>query len=704
MLVYVTITCPSDRITFGAYPRKEVITMRVGREINFLDTPPSDSITGAMLKNNSITNNKLSPGSVSGDKIDDYSINERHFNNDAVSSRAIATGGVDTRNIKSGALIISHMSAQFREFIENRGGLGGIKPAHHASTHGYGGLDRILPRDIGAAQREGESGVDFNTGALTATREVTGRSLHSQTDVTATQNIEAATDLIFGHELRTREFLEGILGFGFRSDQKGNVEAQSLKLRTFLETPELVKNQIRVIGTQAWLSESGVIARVSANPFLATGLTTADGRRLGTHYTGDYFVSFHDENANKWFRRDDILRGIYNYDSGFYTVFLRVMVCLSSGYVVRPLNGHAPTAEMVLVRQGNFTDPARQGAIYMDSAEGYIRVLGGMNSTEITNENLYFQAGNLRSLREMGITDMPPVGVFTRAGVFKGLSASDVTGAVTDDQLGGLAYEDMIETAQLGSTVIQGGHVNTELIDTVAIAAQAAFINALIANTAFINKLVANKALINDLEVRRLRTAKEGRRVEITPEVSSVDLYDYYGRKVVTLYDGSGGDGYDAKIKVINPLNLLMYSEFRSDRAVFRDMSGDGKMGSFSYNGIDLPGSATINIPNVALVGYGVYVNGGTSYRFGAKAKPDGITAVARPAGTTGQYTIFHNIGHVEYTVCVNIKTPNNFLFYVWKEVPSLRTATSCVICIADMSSNLINLAFDITIFGKNAL
>lgn len=260
----------------------------------------------------------------------------------------------------------------------------------------------------------------------------------------------------FDGRVGSPEFSGGLLGSGWNINPDAGAEFNSLILRMFLQTPEWVKNKIRIIGSEGWFTESGVVESIRLNPFVHIGLKSETGALLGTRYDGKYLIKF--GNQDPYFKYDDILRGVYDHDNGFATVFLRVEQVIGERYIVSSINGSAPAKNMVLARQGNFTNKDRQGAIYFNSAEAYIRVLGGMDSMQIKAENLMAQLGSLSSLYSFGISNMPPVGLYTRSGVFKGVSASDI-GADPE----GMAAE---LVAAFGSTIIEGGYLKNVLINT----------------------------------------------------------------------------------------------------------------------------------------------------------------------------------------------------------------------------------------------
>ena len=149
--------------------------------------------------------------------------------------------------------------------------------------------------------------------------------------------------------------------------------------------------------------------------------------------------------------------------------------------------GTKPKGGDVLVRMGNRTDSTRMNLIYMSSEDDgapFIQFKRGIDDWAKVNDEsttiLYM--GKLD-----GYTD-PDFGALAGDGiVLKNLYAKgafEITGGSAREQidslvaanllLGDMAYEDIVELAKLGSTIIQGGYIKTTLLDVVYIFAQAA--------------------------------------------------------------------------------------------------------------------------------------------------------------------------------------------------------------------------------------
>lgn len=195
----------------------------------------------------------------------------------------------------------------------------------------------------------------------------------------------------FGSNIMSVIYLQGLSGW--LGDSDGNFEMNSLRLREFLEVPELRKNKITVMGNQFWFTDSAMVK---------TALPTGGGRH-------DVYFKLEDlEYAS--FELNDILKGIYHYDNGFYTVYLRVYELILDpnttgeiGVRVESLNGKAPMQAMLLARMNNSQDSQRQGSIFADGLEKYIRILDGYIPSNPTSEGsletLRMQMGDLSSIK-----------------------------------------------------------------------------------------------------------------------------------------------------------------------------------------------------------------------------------------------------------------------------------------------------------------
>lgn len=170
---------------------------------------------------------------------------------------------------------------------------------------------------------------------------------------------------------------------------EGNARIKSLQVDEYLEVPELKYNRITATGNELWATYAAVVNEVWQD---------VDGVYLVTLKTreGEQTVNF---------QYKDILRGVFQTTdengtaSGFATAYFEVTGIVDDmRFGCIALNGIAPSRFMTLVRQGNKTNTARQGSVYIDGLNKYLRVLYGVNSENIGQNNVKVQLGDLSGI------------------------------------------------------------------------------------------------------------------------------------------------------------------------------------------------------------------------------------------------------------------------------------------------------------------
>lgn len=223
--------------------------------------------------------------------------------------------------------------------------------------------------------------------------------------------------------IHSETFVPGETGTGFKFENDYG-ELTGLHLREYLYTPEIIKNKIYVMADEFWFSASGVVDSVES-------------------VSGNLFrVTLKQENdiIEVPFRAGDVLRGNFDTANGFDSVFFEVEqvdagnvylrsiyageseTCLadSDGNLYVTENGDyllvnipgGPKRFMTLARQGNTTDTARQGSIYADGINKYIRVLDNVTGKDIAFENIRVQMGDLNGLISPVIGRMSGLGLY----------------------------------------------------------------------------------------------------------------------------------------------------------------------------------------------------------------------------------------------------------------------------------------------------
>lgn len=190
---------------------------------------------------------------------------------------------------------------------------------------------------------------------------------------------------------RSPDFVPGMeTGIGFGVDEQGNLEAQSLTLRSFLRVPHLVYNKVSVTGGEMWNTEGGTITAVKADTdsdaaYILT-MEVEDGDAIGLQV-------------------DDICKGHFNSSGGFITSYFRVTAVNQAAKTIRVVLGAAaevpggvnaaPVPYMNIARYGNFTIAERQQSQYFSTSEQRIALLSGVDNYIITTANYRAVLGNI---------------------------------------------------------------------------------------------------------------------------------------------------------------------------------------------------------------------------------------------------------------------------------------------------------------------
>ena len=207
-------------------------------------------------------------------------------------------------------------------------------------------------------------------------------------------------------------FASGMTGLGGMIDKKGNAEMQSLKLRGFLEVPELRYNRVEISMGDTWYAPSaGIIESVDTTAQTIT-LKLEEGE-IGSPRVGDICMGiFHNLNTSENATADyDDGRGNRRF-AGFATCYFRITEELDTAtyktfkYQLRPVSGAYPTqyhpaASMTFVGYGSFSNEDRQTSRY--ETRTYQRYLTGVSDWEFTASNIAAQYGDLSNLSVFGI-------------------------------------------------------------------------------------------------------------------------------------------------------------------------------------------------------------------------------------------------------------------------------------------------------------
>ncbi|WP_287644289.1 hypothetical protein [Bacteroides sp.] len=199
----------------------------------------------------------------------------------------------------------------------------------------------------------------------------------------AVDNVTVWEDLLIDGHLSSFEYAEKLLGWMITAN--GDIDAKSLRLRDFLEVPELRYNRISIVSGEEWNAPGGGIIEAVDIENCIIYLKLEPG-----------------ETAN--IVQDDICKGIFNNSTGFQTAYFRITEKLGDStfkYALRSVTTVQPCKAMHFVAYGNFTNEDRQRSSY--STQSYVRYLTGVNGWEITKEMIAMQLGDLSNLKLFGI-------------------------------------------------------------------------------------------------------------------------------------------------------------------------------------------------------------------------------------------------------------------------------------------------------------
>ena len=217
---------------------------------------------------------------------------------------------------------------------------------------------------------------------------------------------------------------------GGNIDQGGNAELNSLRLRQWLEVPELRYNRVEIQMGDKWRSPGGgIIESVDTVNKIAT-LKLEDGE-YGAIAVNDLCIGiFHSMiNSNNATSNTDDSKNNRTI-KGFATAYFKVTELLNPNgnnnrfrYELRPISTNftkqvEPEPFMNFAVFGNTTDTDRQSSAY--ETRTYQRFLINMNTWESTRFNIAAQFGDLTNLNTLGITEVSGYSIYLNNVYFTG--------------------------------------------------------------------------------------------------------------------------------------------------------------------------------------------------------------------------------------------------------------------------------------------
>ena len=256
-------------------------------------------------------------------------------------------------------------------------------------------------------------GVLIVDNGLDVTKGISTDTLTATTVTTQILNVLdklIAKSATFSGDISSNDYAEGLIGWLIGKD--GHIDAKSLRLRDFLEVPELRYNRVSIVSGEEWNAPGGgIIGSVDTeNGIIYLKLEPGEIAEIEV---------------------DDICKGIFNNSTGFQTAYFRITEKIGDStfkYALRSGTTAHPCKAMHFVSYGNFTNKERQKSSY--STQSYVRYLTGVNGWEISKEMIAMQLGDLSNLKLFGI-EMTGHSAYLRnvymTGVIKQISDDGVT-------------------------------------------------------------------------------------------------------------------------------------------------------------------------------------------------------------------------------------------------------------------------------------
>lgn len=224
----------------------------------------------------------------------------------------------------------------------------------------------------------------------------------------------------------SKNYAEGLVGEGYLIDQKGNIYADSLTLRKFLEVPELRYNRTEVINGTVWHAPGGGIVKQTFGGLDAFSLKLEEGE-VPSLAEGDLCMGiWHFGDTSDATADSDERNGNIKF-SGFTTVYFeirRVYQHEKTGewMVLYTERGGQWTAKpqpgMHFVAYGNRTDTTRQRSRY--ATRSYEYYLSNVKDWTFGVNNIMMAFGDLSGLTISG-TDMSGYSAYLNNVYFSGV-------------------------------------------------------------------------------------------------------------------------------------------------------------------------------------------------------------------------------------------------------------------------------------------
>lgn len=208
-----------------------------------------------------------------------------------------------------------------------------------------------------------------------------------------------ATNYLLGANggLTIGNYIGGFLGSGGIINKEGYGEMGGLRLREFLEVPELRFNRIDVVSGELWNAIAfGLIESVDELSQIVT-LKLEEGELSGMHLSDFCRGIFHNITGNSQKEGKDAsgFDTIVGFSTSYFTP-VEIIDNATFKYELKPGSTVHPCKAMKFAVYGNPTEKNRQSSAY--HTRTYTRYLRGVNTWKIEGVNISVQLGDLSNL------------------------------------------------------------------------------------------------------------------------------------------------------------------------------------------------------------------------------------------------------------------------------------------------------------------
>lgn len=253
--------------------------------------------------------------------------------------------------------------------------------------------------------------------------------------------------------------------------------------------------------------------------------------------------------------------------------------------------------------------------------------------------------------------------------------------------LGSLAYKNLVEKAELGTTIISGGYIKSELIEVDAILAGK--IGAASITTG--NLTVTNGSYLGGWEIKN--NAIYSRNIADAKIQLEINGYRFLR---INQYGGAATVGSYPLMEIRNDnqdcLSLSTYGQGGKALRIIANSEGGHAILSHGSHLFGQRNSESWNAPGI-LCGVYVYA-GGTGNQFWG----NGCTVGTVSNISTGRYRIYHNLGHTKYSAIIQASDDNGWCFGMVKSI----TSTYLEVHLVDANQGDRNVNFYLYLVGRN--